>query len=102
MFTPSMTEEEIQQAAYKDYLEIRTRVQIAFERFGQSMRISGKHKRAIHSLSESHTLCTRAKNTWNVNFRYTAIRRTVRLHRLLPLHPLATGERGGLPFYERP
>ena len=66
-----MTEEEIQQAAYKDYLEIRTRVQIAFERFGQSMRISGKHKRAIHSLSESHTLCTRAKNTWNVNFRYT-------------------------------
>lgn len=71
MFTPSMTEEEIQQAAYKDYLEIRTRVQIAFERFGQSMRISGKHKRAIHSLSESHTLCTRAKNTWNVNFRYT-------------------------------
>lgn len=71
MFTPSMTEEEIQQAAYKDYLEIRTRVQIAFERFVQSMRISGKHKRAIHSLSESHTLCTRARNTWNVNFRYT-------------------------------
>lgn len=56
MFTPSMTEEEIQQAAYKDYLEIRTRVQIAFEHFAQSMRISGKHKRAIHSLCESHTL----------------------------------------------
>ncbi|MFS2514288.1 hypothetical protein AAH105_05515 [Parabacteroides distasonis] len=71
MFTPSMTEEEIEQAAYKDYLEIRTRVQIAFERFAQSMRISGKHKRAIHSLSESHTLCTQARNTWNVNFRYT-------------------------------
>lgn len=66
-----MTEEEVQQAAYKDYLEIRTRVQIAFERFAQSMRISAKHKRAIHSLSESHTLCTRARNTWNVNFRYT-------------------------------
>lgn len=98
MFTPSMTEEEIQQAAYKDYLEIRTRVQIAFERFAQSMRISGKHKRAIHSLSESHTLCTQAKNTWNVNFRYTGYTPD----RLLPLHPLATGERGGLPFYERP
>lgn len=66
-----MTDEELQQTAYRDYLEIRTRVQIAFERFVQSMRITAKQKRAIHSLNENHTLCTRARNTWNVNFRYT-------------------------------
>lgn len=31
MFLPQMTDEELQDAAYKDYLVIRMKVQIAFE-----------------------------------------------------------------------
>ena len=33
MFTPSMTNEEIEAVAYKDFLEIRGRVEIAKDKF---------------------------------------------------------------------
>lgn len=35
MFTPSMTNEEIEAVAYKDFLEIRGRVEIAKDKFVQ-------------------------------------------------------------------
>lgn len=65
-----MTNEELQKAAYKDFLEIRTRIRLAFDRFIGNLRLSRQQKRAIHSLEESYTLRTRANNTWYVIFRY--------------------------------
>ena len=38
MFTPSMTNEEIEAVAYKDFLEIRGRVEIAKDKFVQRVR----------------------------------------------------------------
>ena len=40
MFTPYMTNEELQEAAYKDFLELRPRIQIAFDRFLGNLRLS--------------------------------------------------------------
>ena len=70
MFTPYMTNEELQEAAYKDFLELRTRIRIAFDRFLGNLRLSERQKRAIHSLEENYTLRSRANNTWNITFRY--------------------------------
>lgn len=64
-----MTNEELQEAAYKDFLELRVRVRIAFDRFWSNLRLSRHQKRAIHSLEENYTLRSRANNTWNVVFR---------------------------------
>ncbi len=70
MFTPAMTKEEIQEAARKDFLEISSKVRYAFERFTHNLRLSQNQYRSLHSLSETHTICTKARNTWTVNFRY--------------------------------
>lgn len=50
MFTPQITDEELQDAAYKDYLEIRMKMQIAFEQFIHSLRFGGTRQSFIHSL----------------------------------------------------
>ncbi len=73
MFTPSMTSEEIAAAAYKDFLEIRGKIQIAEDKFGKLVRSigTGTVPCSLHSLQETHTIRTRAKNTWNVSFFYS-------------------------------
>ena len=68
MFTPSMTNEEIEAVAYKDFLEIRGRVEIAKDKFVQRVRCTPPGFWALHSLQETHTLQTRSKNTWTVYF----------------------------------
>ena len=70
MFTPSMTNEEIEAVAYKDFLEIRGRVEIAKDKFVQRVRCTPPGFWALHSLQETHTLQTRSKNTWTVYFYY--------------------------------
>ena len=65
-----MTNEELQQAAYKDFLELRPRVQIALDRFVGNLRLGERQKRMIHSLEENYTLCSRANNTWNITLSY--------------------------------
>lgn len=52
MFTPHMTEEELQAAAYKDFLEMRIKVKIAFEQFIYRMRFTGGKRGVLHSLFE--------------------------------------------------
>lgn len=68
MFTPSMTEEELQATAYRDFLEIRMKVKIAYEQFIRQLKFSSGRHRAIHSLMEEKKVTTKSKNTWNVLF----------------------------------
>lgn len=90
MFTPYMTDEELQAAALQDFLEIRMRVKLAYEQFIKSMRISGDQRRAFHSVYETKTVRTKAHNTWNVNFRYTGYNADGRIFCIcllyMPLH----------------
>lgn len=65
-----MTEEELERAAYKDYLEIRTNISLALGRFTKDMKLRAGQRRAIHSLREEHVVRTRAMNEWIVSFRY--------------------------------
>ena len=68
MFTPHMTEEELQAAAYKDFLEMRIKVKIAFEQFIYRMRFTGGKRGVLHSLFEEKKVSTKSKNTWHVIF----------------------------------
>lgn len=68
MITPSMTDEELRAAAYQDFLEIKMKVRIALEQFAHSLQLKAGQKRMIHSLMETKTIRTKAKNTWNVCF----------------------------------
>ncbi len=65
-----MTNEEIEAVAYKDFLEIRGRVEIAKDKFVQRVRCTPPGFWALHSLQETHTLQTRSKSTWTVYFYY--------------------------------
>lgn len=65
-----MTNEEIEAVAYKDFLEIRGKVQIAMDRFVRRVRCTGPGRWCLHSLQETHTIQTRTKNTWTVYFHY--------------------------------
>ena len=53
-----MTNEEIEAVAYKDFLEIRGRVEIAKDKFVQRVRCTPPGFWALHSLQETHTLQT--------------------------------------------
>lgn len=68
MITPSMTDEELRAAAYQDFLEIRMRVKIALEQFAHNLKLRSGQRRAIHSLMETKTIRTKARNTWSVCF----------------------------------
>lgn len=68
MFTPHMTEEELQAAAHKDFLEMRMKVKIAFGQFIQRMRFTGGKRGVLHSLFEEKKVSTKSKNTWHVIF----------------------------------
>lgn len=93
MFTSSMTEDELQAAALQDYLEIRMRVKLAFEQFIKGLRISSGQRRAFHSVYETKTIRTKARNTWNVNFRYIGYNAEGRIFCICLLYlPLRRGE----------
>lgn len=68
MITPSMTDEELRAATYHDFLEIRMRVRIALEQFTHNLKLYSGQRRAIHSLMETKTIRTKARNIWNVCF----------------------------------
>lgn len=68
MFTPHMTDEELQAAAHKDFLEMRVKVKLAFEQFLSHLRLGKGQRRSIHSLIETKTISTKSKNTWNIVF----------------------------------
>lgn len=68
MFTPSMTDEELLAAAYQDYLEIHMKIKIALEKFVHNLKLNSGQRRAIHSVMETKTIRTKAKNTWNICF----------------------------------
>lgn len=68
MFVSSMTKEELEAAAYKDFLEMAPRVRVAFERFRKVVNGNSKSYRLLHSLNEYHVYRTRAGNTWNISF----------------------------------
>lgn len=68
MFTPHMTDEELQAAAYRDFLEIRMKVKIAFDDFIHRLKFIGRERRTLHSLIEEKKVSTKSKNTWNVIF----------------------------------
>lgn len=70
MFLPTMTDEELERAAYKDFLEIRTNVLLSLNRFIHNLKLARGQRRAVHSLREEHVVRTRAKNEWTVSFRY--------------------------------
>lgn len=68
MITPYMTDEELRAAAYQDFLEIKMKVKIALEQFAHNLQVKAGQKRMIHSLMQTKTIRTKAKNTWNVCF----------------------------------
>lgn len=68
MFTSSMSDEELLAAAYQDYLEIYMKIKIAFEAFGHNLKLKAGQRRSIHSIIETKTVRTKARNTWNVCF----------------------------------
>lgn len=68
MITPYMTDEELKAAAYQDFLEIKMKVQISLEQFGHNLTLRPGQQRLIHSLMETKTIHTKAKNTWNICF----------------------------------
>lgn len=69
MFTPYMTNEELEREAYLDFLEMRTFLQMAFETFCRQHRSPGKGNRYyIHSLVSHKTYHTKRNNTWQVQF----------------------------------
>lgn len=68
MITPSMTDEELLAAAYQDYLEIHMKIKIALEKFMHNLKLNGGQRRAIHSVMETKTIRTKARNTWNICF----------------------------------
>lgn len=68
MITPFMTDEELRAAAYQDFLEIKMKVNIALEQFGHNLRLNSGQHRMIHSLMETKTIRTKARNTWNLCF----------------------------------
>lgn len=76
MFTSHMTEDELQAVAYRDFLEIRMKVKIAFEQFINRLQFAAEgEKRVLHSLIEEKNVLTKSKNTWHVvfiNTSYTA------------------------------
>jgi len=63
-----MTEDELQAVAYRDFLEIRMKVKIAFEQFINRLRLRRGEKRVLHSLIEEKNVLTKSKNTWHVVF----------------------------------
>ncbi|MEY8610786.1 hypothetical protein AALM74_16655 [Parabacteroides segnis] len=68
MFTQYMTDEELEAAAYRDFLEIRMKVNIAYERFCSQQNSLGGKQRVIHSLMQEKKVTTKSKNTWYVLF----------------------------------
>lgn len=68
MFTRYMTEEELQAAAYHDFLEIRAKVDTAFAQFVKRIKLLSGQRRAIHSVIENKTITTKSNNTWHVVF----------------------------------
>lgn len=68
MFTPYMTDEELQAAAYQDFLEIQMKVKLALEKFTHNLKLRSGQRRMIHSVMETHTIRTKARNTWNICF----------------------------------
>lgn len=69
MFTPYMNNEELQAEAYRDYLEMRTKIQVAFGYFLSRLRLLSRQKtRFLHSLVEEKKITTKAKNTWHILF----------------------------------
>lgn len=68
MITPYMTDEELKDAAHRDFLEMRVKVKIAFEQFVSNLRLGDGQYRVIHSVIQNKTITTKSKNTWNVIF----------------------------------
>lgn len=69
MFTPFMTDEELQTAAFQDFQEMRVKVRCACEKFVANLRVKPGERRLIHSLVEKKTYRTRSQNDWHIIFR---------------------------------
>lgn len=68
MFTPFMTDEELEREAFLDFQEMKTSLQIAFEDFCRQYKSSGKVRHLIHTLVSHKTYRTKRKNTWQIQF----------------------------------
>lgn len=68
MFTPFMTDEELEREAFLDFQEMKTSLQIAFENFSRQYKSSGKGRHLIHTLVSHKTYRTKRKNTWQIQF----------------------------------
>lgn len=67
MFTPAMTDKEIRNEALQDYLELKTKFQIALEDF---VRIQKKKapESVLHSIVQTKTFRSRRHNSWDMRF----------------------------------
>lgn len=68
MFTSTMTNAELQQEAYLDFLELKGPVRIAFSNFRWQVNASGKKRYYIHNITQTKTYRTKRNNTWQIEF----------------------------------
>lgn len=67
MFTPYMTNEEIQHEAYKDFLELKMKIRIAFEEFCRQQQVT-KGCNILHNIVSTRNYRTKRGNTWQTLF----------------------------------
>ena len=68
MFTPAMTNKEIQHEAFLDFLEMKGKIQIAFGEFLKNQNTTNGKQYLIHSIVQIKTIRTRQHNSWNIRF----------------------------------
>lgn len=88
MFTSTMTDEELRHEALQDFLEIKTKLQIALQDFSHMI----KRQYSLHSIVQNKTCRTRRHNTWNVHFYVKSRTSNLQTYGYLVYLPLQKGE----------
>ncbi len=68
MILLTMNDEELKKNAFRDFLEMRTKIEVLFDHFRKDLKLFECQKRMVHSLVRNHTIRTRALNVWHVHF----------------------------------
>ncbi len=70
MFTPTMTNAEIQREAYLDWLELKEHVQTAHSKYRRNYNSTmlNNQRCFLHSFGNKMKYCTKKHNTWNIEF----------------------------------
>lgn len=68
MITSFMTDQEISNEAYLDFLEMKEKIKIAFSEFHKNQNQTYGKRYFIHSIVQTKTYRTKRHNVWNIRF----------------------------------